>query len=471
LEAEAWFRAGDFRNAADAYAAVLRERPPGLDRGQLGALMFQRVLAEIKAGSANAASVLDGLARDPDFDLESRWQAEWSLARALQVRGGTAEAYGRISRLLGVVDSPEDRAGPNSLQPELRARMAWLRARLSFEVARFEETVELVEAWNATPADYDPDLRQEIASTLTLLKARAQFSLGREPAALETLKRLRVEHPKSDAAIYSHLIEADYYAEQEKIGEAQIRLTSLTDDPEYQGSPYVPDALFQLALLSERLGQDKNLLEANRRIEQLVNTAAASGQNDLIFYARLKQGDILRKLNEFSRAQQAYEDLVIKYPRRPDVVLAQLALAECHAAQASVNPAHAGIALLKFEELRDRVDAPADVRVEAGYNLGRLYAERGQPAKALDTWWRDVITPFLLDETQGFEPGAKRPFWLARTLNEIGSLLEQQGRVEEAKAAYRLILEKRLGHAENMARTRLERMGVPTDRVPSDLHR
>jgi hypothetical protein len=461
LEAEAWFRAGDFRNAADAYAAVLRERPPGLEPRKLGELMFQRVLAEIKTGSPDAARVLDEMDNDPAFDLENRWQAEWSLARALQVQGRTGEAYARVNQLLTGPRSEGTAPSSGVLKPELRARMAWLQARLSFEAEAFEQTLKLVDALVAAPGEVDAGLRKEIASTATLLKARAEFALGREPAALESLQRLRAEHRGTDAAIYSYMIEATYYADQEKIGEAQLRLTSLTDNPEYQNSEYVPDALFQLALLSERLGQEKNLQEANRRIEQLVSSAAAAGQADLIFTARLKQGDLFRKLNDFPSAQRAYEDLVVRYPQRPDVVIAQLALAQCHNAQSSADPVHANIAQLKFEELRDRVDAPADVRVEAGYNLGALLARRGQQPKAHAVWLRDVIAPFLLDQKKPFEPGAKRPYWLARTLLDMGALLEQQEKLEEAKQAYLLILERKLGYGGTLAKTRLERMGVP----------
>jgi TolA-binding protein len=98
LEAEAWFRAGsagdagDFRSAADAYAAALRERPEGVKPGDL---MFQRVLAEIKAGGVEAAQpLLDELGRDRAFDLENRWRAEWNLARALQIQGPAGSEAG-----------------------------------------------------------------------------------------------------------------------------------------------------------------------------------------------------------------------------------------------------------------------------------------------------------------------------------------------------------------------------------------
>ena len=98
LVAEAWFRAGlhgndagDFRSAADAYATAESSRPEGV---RPGLLMFQRVQSEIEAGALPAAvSVLDELSRDPAFDPEDRWEAEWNLARSLEVHGQTAEAY------------------------------------------------------------------------------------------------------------------------------------------------------------------------------------------------------------------------------------------------------------------------------------------------------------------------------------------------------------------------------------------
>src|SRR5204863_8818776 len=95
-------RAGDYRTAADAYAALLRERPAELEPKRIGELMLQRVLAEIKAPSGEPGKVLDELERDSAFDIENRWLAEWNLARALQLQGesGIKEAFARLNRLL-----------------------------------------------------------------------------------------------------------------------------------------------------------------------------------------------------------------------------------------------------------------------------------------------------------------------------------------------------------------------------------
>ena len=462
LAAEASYRAGDFRSAADAYAAVLRDRSADLEPARIAELMYQRVLAEIKTGSGEAAQVLDGFLRDPAFDLESRWQAEWSLARALQLEGesGVRQAYGRINSLAA------EPAAAEGLKPELRARLLWLQAKLAFDSGQAAQAVSLADAYLARTLELPTVLRAEIASMVLLLKARAELSLSREPAALDTLRRLRSEHPRTDAAVSSYLIESEHYAAQDKIDEARNRLVRLADNPEYKGNEYVPLALFRLALLSERLGSEENLVEANRRIEQLMSIlAGATGEAEqaLVFAARLRQGDIHRRRSDFPAAQRAYEELVNRFPQRPDVALAQLALAECHNAQSSGDPSgfHADSAQLLFEQLRDRLNVPLDVRVEAGYNLGALLARRGKPDEAAKVWWRDVVAPFLIGAERPPEQDAKRPYWLARTLLDLGELQEKRGRFEEAKASYRLLVDKKLPFGAALARSRLQQLGAP----------
>ncbi len=453
LEAEASFRAGDFRNAADAYAAVLRERPAELEAARLASLIYMRVLAEIRSGSGDAAKVLDEVELDPVFDLENRWQAEWSLARDLQLRGeaGVNAAFARISALLR-----EPASGLETLKPELRARIAWLQARLAFDNQQPEQAIGFVEALLAAPLDVDANLKSEIAADAMLLKARAEFALGREPMALETLARLRAEHATRDAAINSYLIEAEHYAAQDKIAEARDRLIKLTDNPAYKDSVFVPYAYFRLALLSEQLGREENLQEANKRIEDLVMSPAAMADQSLVFAARLKQGDIYRKRGDFPAAQRAYEDLVNRYPQRPDVAFALLALADCRNAQSSADiapsTAHADAAQLIYEQLSERRDAPVDVRVEAGYKLGALLARRGKQEDATRVWWVVADQPFT-------EQDAKRPYWIARTLLDLGDLLEKRGRIDDARAAYQLLLEKRLPYGEAIARARLQQAG------------
>ncbi len=268
-------------------------------------------------------------------------------------------------------------------------------------------------------------------STGALLKGEANFELGRRGGrARDLLKKLRADFPRSDAAVYSYFDEAEHYAKQDNTVEAQKSLTKLAD--QFPENTYAPYALYQAALQAERRGQDANFAEANRLIEDLVKKYPAS---DLVFYARLKQGDLLRKLNQFPQAQQVYESLVNNYVNHKDVILAQLALAECHNAQSANDPAQAERAIILFEHLRDRVDAPVDVRVEAGFNLGNLYARRGDPDRAEEVWWKDVVHEFLVkDPAVAAQLGAKGRYWMARTLLELGTLFESQEKLEASQA-------------------------------------
>jgi len=510
LVAEAWFRARDFPNAADAYAAVLREgsQPPfllgeplvggsspnaaeslvsgkaGLGRMQsafVGDLMFQRVLSEIEAGRlATAATVLNELAADPRFDAVNRWQAEWNLARALQREGRMNEAYARVRELVdgdtgsvdvataesangsGLADRAEGTSAPaaalrtlSALPPELQARMRWLEARLSLLAGEPEETLRLADALTESmPEGVGEALAEELRSSCALLKAESLFRLGRREAAVALLQEVREASARSNAAVQSLIVEAGYYAGQGQTVEAQQLYTKLADDfPD--NATYAPYARYQAALQAERRGQDANLEEANKLIEQMVTRYP---QSPLVFYARLKQGDLLRKLNQFPQAQQVYESLVNNYPQHPEMLLAQLALAECHNAQSINDPAHASRAIVLFEQLRDRVDAPVDVRVEAGLNLGHLLLRGGRAERAEAVWWRDVVTAFLLDERMAGQLGVRGRYWMTRTLLEVGGLYERQSRIDQAHEAWGLILKTGLPGAA-LAEERIARTG------------
>jgi len=448
LVAEAWFRAGDFRNAADAYAAALRSRP---DDVAPGILMFQQVQSEIQSGAlTTAVSVLDELSRDKAFGPEYRWEAEWNLARSLEVHGEVSAAYERVNRLLH--DAP---AG--NIKADLRARMAWLQARLSFDAKQPRETLALVDSLAPFTAGLAPGLANDIASTSALLRAQASFELGRDDAAEDTLLKLRSDFPKSDAAVYSYIVEADRYAQQDKVVDAERLLTKLADD--FPGSPYAPYALYQAALQAERLGTDANLKEAYKFLENLV-TSPRYASSDLIFPARMRQGDLLREMNQFPQAQRVYESLVNNpATHSADAILAQLALAECHNAQSASDLSHSDSAKRLFEDLVERVDAPADVRVEAGYNLGVILS-RSDRAKAQAVWWNDVVDAFLVRPGGPKDLGPKGRWWIARTLLDVGSLYEQEGRLEEAKRAWSLIIDTGLP-GEALARQRLARFHLP----------
>lgn len=456
LVAEAYFRAAqigrsalDYRTAADAYGAALAEVPAGIAPGDL---MFQRVLALINSGELDAAeTTLDELARDPRLDVTNRWQAEWNLARALQVADAAPQAYARLNSLLG------NRLTAAGLPPDLRASMAWLQARLALQNDDPVRTFELADALLATLDDVTPALRREIASNTLLLQARAGFALkgdqARNRAAGERLQKLRADYPDSDAAVFSYIIEADAADAEGRVLDAQRLVRDLAD--KFPKSIHAPYALFQAALYAERRGPQYHN-DAYKTLEELVTNYP---EDSLVFYARLKQGNLLRQMNEYGRARTLYADMVnrFKFPQFADALSADIALADTEATLAATDPSRAGNAAAIYERLYDLQSAPIDLRVEAGHKLGYHRAERENAARAYAVWW-PLIEAFVRDDVNAARLGYKGRFWSSRTILLLGELLERQGKPREARQLYELLLEKGLPGV-SQARDGLARTG------------
>ena len=434
LLAESFFRSEDYQNAADAYDAALRESPQAVPAG---ILIFQRVLSDIRAGQLEAAAaLLDGAAGKAGFDAVNRWQAEWNLVKEMQVRGQTPAAYGRVNRLLqsGAQDVPEP----------LRVRLMWLRARLSFDSGQPAETARQVDELLALLAgdakELDATLRSDLASTALLLKAQALLALNRDLEGAALLEKLRADYKGTLAAIYSFIVQAGGLAQRGDIVKAQELLVKLVD--EYPRSEFAPVALYESALNAEKLGLDRNLRDAyTLYLEKLVRDYP---QDELVFYARLKQGDLLRKLNDFGAARTFYESLVNNFAQHPDVLRAHLALADTLFAQGANSVVNYESAAAIFERLRDLSSAPIDLRAEAGFKWGYALAKRGQPAKAQVVFW-SVVDTFLQDRAQAAKLGATGRHWLSRSLLELGQMHEDAGRLDEAQRAYQIIVDQKLG--------------------------
>jgi len=423
----------EVRAAFDAYEAALHEAPLA---APAGVLIFQRALAEIRADRLDAAAQqLDEAATDAGFDALSRWQAEWNLMKKMQELGQYREAAGRVEKLLA--------GGTAGVPEELRIRLLWLQAKLSFDNDQPEAALRQTDALLASlgkDAQLAPELRAQVTSTAQLLKAQALLALARDSEGFAVLDRLRTDFHQQPAAEYSYLIQAGHLTQSGDLAGAQRVLINFVDTAEYRQSEYAPLALYQAAMLLERQGLDRQLQEAYKLLERLVRDYPRA---DLVFYARLKQGHLMRKLNDFGTARQLYEDLINNYGQHPDVLLAQLALADTLFAQGANSFTNYESAATIFERLRDLPAAPVDLRAEAGFKWGYALAKRGQAAKAQAVFW-SVVEAFLLDPAQATELKAKGRWWVAKSLLELAQILEEAGRLDEAQRAYQLIIDNKL---------------------------
>ena len=435
----------DYTAAGEAYALVAAAPPAGVAPAEI---LFQRVMCELGAGRLEgAAGLIDSFAGDARFDATTRWQAEWNLARTLQAAGqrepGQRErAMERIARVRSEPGAEERPAG-------LRARLAWLQARLAQEAGRFEEALKWAQALPASLVGVEAGLGREISGLGRLVEAEALFGLGRSDEAVAVLKRLRGEQPGTEAALQSYLVEADYQASSGRLVQAQGLLTDFAD--EHRDHEYAPYAIFQAALNAERRGEDAFYREAYLLLEERL--VKAYSRHDLFFAARLKQGDLLRRLGEFASAQQIYEDLVNNHSQHPDVLAAQMALADCHRALAAQDASHFESAITLLERLRDLASAPVDLRAEAGFKLGDMQAQR-DPKAALAVWG-PMMDALAVDAAETGRLGARGRYWVGRLLVRMAALLEQGGRMDEAGDVYRLLVARGLPGG-TLAAARLE---------------
>ncbi len=451
LQADAFFRGGDYRSAADAYAAALDEPVAGVNPGDL---IFQEVLARIRDRQLDAAADrIDLLAQDPRFDVINRWQAEWNLARALQAANRVVDASTRINRVMAG-DAEED-----NLPVGLAVRIAWLQARLALESGDALRALELAPAMAPRLETVEPELRPEVASSLRLMEAEAHFTLSQRNEALAVLQALREAYPDSDAAVFSFIEEAGAEANQGQLVKAQQLLAELIQS--YPDSRYAPYALYQSALLAESRREEDYLKEAVNKIEQLVTTYPDS---DLVFYARFKQGDVYRQMGLWEPARLVYDAIIREFPDHNDIWSAQMALADCLAAQAGSDPTLHESAAAIYERLRDVASASAELRIEAGYKAGSALARRGRTDRAGELWWQ-VVDDFLISPIGPEDLGTRGRYWLARILAQLGETLEAQDKLDDARRAYALIRDRGLPQAD-WAATQLARLGgVPVSGI------
>ena len=449
LVADCYFRAEDFENAADAYGNVLRE---GAAELSAGLLLFQRVTAELRAGRLDRAEAHLDEARSHTKtleDLDFVWRAEWNLLKEMQRRDRMEDAFSRVS------ESLQGRRGA-PLPVALRIRFMWLRAQLAFEADQPAETLTLLDQVFAeleredAAADLSEELARAIRGYARLVGAQAMLAGDRSEEAVAILQELREENRGTEPAIYSYLVEARYRAGSGQAVEAQRLLTTLADI--YPDSPYAPIALYEAAVDAGSGGSDDGFEErAIGRLERLVE---AYPDHELAFYARLKQADLLRRINRFGTARQIYESLENRYPDHPDWFRVRISLADTFLAQGeTADPSFLERALVTLERLYDLPHLSVDMRAEAGFKYGFAYEKVGDPERAREVYWL-VITAVLEDNDDLGTLSSKGRYWASRAVFHLGRLLEDSERWNEAREIYSLIFSHQLP-GESLARSRL----------------
>ena len=326
---------------------------------------------------------------------------------------------------------------------------------LSFLTNQFDQLASRIEALlqrinvlpdGALPANKASQLQGELklllAQTLLRTDNNDAFSL---------LKDLRTNHKNSEAVKRSYWIEAEWYAQKGQFEIAQSKTLEIARI--FPNDQFAIEASFKAALYCEKRGFDY-FLEAIQLHEDFIQRYP---KNQLVFNARMRQGDLLRKLNDFAGAQLIYQNLNYSHPEHPFRYLAELARADCLLALAGNQPKLYQDALFVLEGLIDLPQLPLDAQAEIGYKWGIALLKQDRSEEALKVFTQ-MLGPLLLPESASESFAERSQYWLSRILLEMGKLFKAMGELEEAQRIYQKLIAYNLpGRA--YAQDLLERLG------------
>lgn len=448
LVGDCYFLNGDYRSAVEAYAAVREDATGDLAEH----IFFQRVLAHLRAGDPERArELVDAERAGGELGEEILWKAEWSVLDALRRAGQEGAALERLGSLLG--------EGPGEVvSAELRVRLRWLRARLELEAGRAEEArlridQLLADLGTERFAGLGGELRAAVESQLLLMRGEAYLRMGEPSLAARSFTRLRTGFPESGPAILSFLVESREGSAEGNLVMAQQSLIELVD--RFPGSELAPIALWEASLKAEQRGLESSLREAISLLERLVTDYPGS---DLVYYARLKQGDLARRLNDFPTALLLYENLLQAFPDHPERYRAELSRADCLLALGSEDAARYDQASILYERNTLLPTVPLEVRIEAGFKWARALKQQEANRSAVEVYYllrERFIRRAELRETLLLSEVGR--YWMARVLLELGELLESSGQWRKAETIYGEHVQLQLP-GSSMARERIDEL-------------
>jgi len=451
LIADCYFRAGyqadnegDFSDAADAYRVALEGV---LDEEESSQVFFQLVLSHLNANEIEEAkAVLDNPLLSRKSTSVKIWQAEWMLIKQMRQRGESIEAYERINSFVSL----------EGLNLSLKMKMLWLGSKLSYEAKLYGETSTWVDRLSAVLEDVledveDPEFVNQVESDALLTLAESLLKFDQVEEGLAILAKVRNEFKGYESAQRSYLVEARHLADQDLLVESSQLLNVLVkENPQ---SKFAPLALYEIALNAEKRGQGEYL---NQAVELLDRIANDYPESDLVYYARLKQGNLARRLNEFETAELVYESLENTYRDRPDRYWAQISLADTLIARASEDPSKFEAGISRLELLMDLPNVPIELRVESGYKIGTAWESQGEKLKAKAAYW-DLYDLFVVEKLRIQELGKKGRYWLSRAMFELAEISVSESNLDTAIEFYEKIESLGLIGSE-LARARIEQL-------------
>ena len=422
---DAQFAARRFSQAKTAYAAVLAAAPTGgvaAARAQLQLAAAELELGETEAGEIrllelSRAGTAAEFARAAAMRLGALYEDRGALESAI-------EQYGRVV---------EGCAEPEPCAQALLAR-GLIRYRLGAFAAAMDDFTRI--------RDQLPQTKP--AEQAEFMRGWCFYLLGKDADALRVCEQFLKDHPASVFAPDVRFWLGEHAFNRGDFEVAERRFSEVA--AEYPDSPRAADALYWAGRAATAR---RKYLDANEHFNALMARYPDSAR---LAETLLAQGDVLSELGQFAAAILAFNEVIVKFPQSPEALVAWGRKGDCQYTLGQENPARYEEALLSYRTLLDFAGAPTDLRLQAGYKVGRCLEKMGRASAALDRYM-DVVYAFLQEQA----PPAEASVWFTRAAFGAAALQENAGRWPEAARIYGRVAESGVPAAAE-ARARMERI-------------
>jgi TolA-binding protein len=423
--ADAQFASQQYSQARESYAAVLADLPAG--GGPAAQAQLQLAEAELAMGATEAGEVrLLDLSRVRPETEHSR-TATLRLGVLYEERGALETAMEQYGRL---IETCTDAAAC--------AKALLARGLIRYRMGAFQAALD----------DFSR-IREEFAQTAPAAQAMFMrgwclYLLGRDAEALRVCEQFLADYPQSEFVPDVHFWLGEHAFNHGEYDKAEQRFMRMAQ--EHPGSPRAADALFWAGRAATAR---RAYLAANEHFNALM---ARHPDNPRLAETLLAQGDVLSELGQFSAAILAFSEVIVRFPQTPEAMVAWGRKGDCQYTLGQENPARYEEALLSYRTLLDYAGAPVDLRLQAGYKIGRCLEKMGRAAAALDRYM-EVAYSYL----QEVQPPAEATVWFTRAAFGAAALQERAGNWKEAEGIYRRVADSGVPAAAE-ARDRMERI-------------
>jgi TolA-binding protein len=423
--ADAQFASGQFSKAKATYLAALEHLSEGAEsagRTQLQLAETELALGEIEAGEIR----LIDLSREEADSSFSR-SATMRLGMLYEERGALETAMEQYGRLIEACPEPEACSEALLARGLIRYRMG------SFQLA-LDDFIRI--------RDEFPETRP--AAQSMFMRGWCLYLLGKDADALQVCEQFLEAYPESIFTPDVRFWLGEHAFNQGEYEIAESRFASVASD--HPDSPRAADALFWAGRAATAR---RAYLEANEHYNALM---ARYPDSDRLAGTFLAQGDVLSELGQFAAAILAFDEVIVKFPQEPEAMMAWGRKGDCQYTLGQDDPGRYEEALLSYRMLLDFAGAPVDLRLQAGYKIGRCLEKMGRSTASLDRYM-EVVYSFL----QETDAPAEATVWFTRAAFAAAALQEQAGQWKEAVGIYGRVADSGVAAAPE-ARDRMDRI-------------